>query len=94
MKKIIKCKKPSIRWSSLLSVEDIVPRRGRFGRYCVLYTNAGNTVCCNEDLAQHLCLFEPYEMFGEVKVFHGGVYLKLERANLFEPSGYSKKTPL
>lgn len=80
-----------IRWSALLSIEEMVPRRGRYGRYVVLYTNANITVCCGEELANKLCLFEPFEMKGEVQQYHGGTYLKLSNATYFDPASFHKR---
>lgn len=81
--------KPSIKWHSLLNIEDIQPRKSRYGTvYCLLYTNSGLAVCATEQIAQRLCLYEPYEMRGIVKPYIGGSYLKLDRCELFNPDPY------
>jgi hypothetical protein len=54
----------------------------------VLYTPNNISIIAPEQVAQRLSLFEPYEMSGQVKIFPGGQYLKLDRAELFDPSGY------
>lgn len=77
-----------ILWSALLTIEEMVPRKGRYGEYVVLYTNAGNTVACSPELAHKLCLFEPFEMKGTVNYYNGGMYLKLKDAQLFNRQTY------
>lgn len=82
-------KAPTIKWSGLVSVEDITLKRSRYGTvYAVLHTSAGLGICASEQQAQTLCLFEPYEFSGEIKVFLGGLYLKLGKAELFQANKY------
>lgn len=90
MSRQLKTQKPiSIRWSGLVKIEDICLKKSRFGNvYAVLYTNSGINICSPEQEAAKLCLYEPYEMRGTIKQFLGGQYLKLEKAYLFDPSGY------
>lgn len=80
--------KPIVRWSAMLSIEEIRPRLGRYGKYAVLYTNGNINICCSEEEANKLCLFEPYEMKGLVKVVHGGQYLRLDKAELFDSASF------
>lgn len=75
--------KKRIKWTSMLVINDISPRKSRDYVYVVLYTDANVTVCCNEFQAQRLCLSEPYEMAGYLNYKKGGVYLVLEKATLF-----------
>ena len=86
MKKI---KKPSIKWSAMLKIEDVCPRRSRWGQpYILLYTNAGIAVCADEAIGNRICLYEPYEMRGYLKAFTGGSYLKLEKLEHFDSKKY------
>lgn len=71
----------------MAKVEEIKPRKGRFHRYCILYTEAGN-FCCSEDVAQKLCLFEPYAFEGQVNFARGGTFLWVTKAALFDPRGW------
>lgn len=82
-------KKPTIKWSGLVKIEDIQLRKTRYGDiYAVLYTNAGSNVIASERHAQLCCLYEPYEMRGHIKAFYGGQYLKLDRLELFQSNSY------
>ena len=83
-----KAKKPTISWGTMSNIEDIQPRKGRHGKYCVLYTMAGN-FCCSENIANRLSLFEPYELSGEVKMVNGGTYLWVNKARLFDARAYT-----
>jgi len=83
--------KSKILWSAMLRIEDIQPRKSRWGTiYAVFYTSAGLTVCATEKQAQSICLFEPYEMKGQVKTYDGGFYLKLDRMDLFDPVSFKE----
>lgn len=78
-----------IRWSAMLSVDDMQPRRSRYGTvYCVLYTNANQTVCCDEKTAQRVALYEPYMMKGFVHPYNGGVYLRVEKLEKFDSASF------
>lgn len=74
----------------MLKVEDIRPRKGRYGNFCVLYTNSDACICCSEVQGQKLALFEPYEFTGEVKIRPGGTYLALRKAELFSAASYTE----
>ena len=75
----------------MLRIEDMQPRKSRWGTiYAVLYTSAGLTVCATEKQAQSICLFEPYEMQGQVKTYDGGFYLKLDKLDLFDPVSFKE----
>lgn len=84
-----KAKKPLILWTTMASVEEIQPRKGRYNPYCLLYTRAGN-FCCSEKLASLVCLYEPYEFRGQVKIVPGGTYLWVVSMELFDASSYRK----
>lgn len=78
-----------IKWHGMLKIEDIQLRRSRYGDiYAVLYTNSGGNIIATEHQASRLCLFEPYQMRGEIKPYFGGQYLKLGGYELFDSSGY------
>ena len=80
---------PLIRWTGMLKVEDLQPRKSRWGTtYCVLYTNANQTICCSESDGQKICLYEPYEMKGFIHPYHGGMYLRLEKATVYESNSF------
>ena len=74
--------KTKVKWSSLLSIKDISPRKSKDWTYVILYTDADVTVCCSELQAQRFCIGEPYEMRGYLNYKKGGVYLVLEKARL------------
>ena len=82
--------KKKIKWTSLLVIKEISPRKVHDFVYVVLYTDADVTVCCDERQAQRLCLFEPYEMVGYLNYKKGGVYLVLEKAKLMLGNDFRK----
>lgn len=81
--------KRKVKWNSVLSIEDISPRRKAEFIYVLLYTNLGISVCTSETIGQRLCLFQPYEMKGYVNFCKGGTYLVLEKAKEVEGKNYS-----
>lgn len=81
-------KKPVITWKALLSIDEIRAREARWGRYVVLYTDA-TTICCSEHEAEKLCLYEPYLLSGDIKIRPGGMYLHLNKAELFDPQSFN-----
>ena len=88
-KEIRKSSPARLRWSGMLKVEEIQLRKSRWGGvYALLYTNAKTSVVATEKQASLMCLFEPYEMYGEIKMYHGGVYLRLSKASIFNSAGY------
>jgi hypothetical protein len=73
----------------MLTVEDLQPRKSRWGKtYCILYTNANQTICCSESDAQKIALYEPYQMHGLVHPYHGGMYLRLEQAMEYQANSF------
>ena len=85
-------KKPQIRWTAMLKIEDICPRRSRWGDpYVLLYTNADVPICAEERVGNQVCLYEPYELQGWLKPYNGGTYLKLEKFELFNSQNYLDK---
>ena len=82
--------KRKIKWSSVLIIQDISPRKARDFVYVILYTDVGITVCTDETKANKLCLFEPYEMKGYLNYTKGGVYLVLEKAKLAEGHSFQQ----
>jgi hypothetical protein len=74
----------------MASIEDIQPKRGKYNTYCLLRTVAG-TFSCSEKLAEKLCLYEPYEMRGQVRFVLGGTYLWVSTAELFNAGGYKRQ---
>jgi len=83
--------KKKIKWSSILVITDISPRKSKDWVYVILYTDAEVTVCCSETQAQRMCLNEPYEMKGYLNYKKGGVYLVLDKAELADGSKYAIK---
>ena len=81
--------KKKIRWSAMQKVEDISPRKSKDWEYCVLKTSDGIRLCCSVSLATNLCLFESYEMKGEVNITRGGTYLILTETKLFNGENFS-----
>ena len=86
---ISKAKKPQITWVTMVSIDEIQPRKGKFATYCLLYTRVGN-FCCSEKLATQICLYEPYEIRGQVKMVPGGTYLWATSLELFDARSYRK----
>lgn len=73
----------------MLKIEDVQLRKSRYGDvYAVFYTNAGSNIIATEHQASQCCLYEPYSMQGSIKPFYGGQYLKLEKMELFDASGF------
>ena len=79
--------KPLVTWKTMVKIEEIQPRKGKWNTYCLLRTAIGN-FSCSERLAQQLCLFEPYELIGQVRFVMGGIYLWCTKAELFNSQGY------
>lgn len=90
-KEIRKVHPVTLRWSGMLKVEEIQLRKSRWGGvYALLYTNANTSVVATEQQASLMCLFEPYEMQGDIKMYHGGVYLRLGKATIFNAKTYKE----
>lgn len=68
----------------MAKLDDIRPRKGRFRPYCVLYSEAGN-FCSSLELAEKLCLYEPYLLAGTVNIARGGTFLWATKAELHQP---------
>jgi len=75
----------------MVSFEELRPRKGRYGQYVVGYTNKDFSVTMSDSIAETLCLYEPYNLTGEIKTFKGGMYLRVEKADLFHSGEYSKQ---
>jgi len=85
-------KEPYIKWSAVLRLEDIVPKRGRHDtEYAVLYIDGGGSIVSSIDIAQKLALFEFYEFSGKVKQTKGGTFLSVSTCKMSESY---KDTPL
>ena len=93
-KGIKKNHKSPFRFSAMASFEELRPRKGRYGQYVVGYTNKDFSVTMSESIAETLCLYEPYNLTGEIKAFKGGMYLKVEKADLFLSAEYSKQVKM
>lgn len=80
--------KRKVKWTSILSVTDISPRRKGDFTYHLLYTDLGISVCTSETIGEKLCLFEQYDMKGYINFCKGGSFLVLEKASLLDlPNG-------
>ena len=82
--------KKKVKWNSVLSIEDISPRRKQDFIYMLLYTNLGVSVCTSEEMGQRLCLFQLYEMKGYVNFCKGGSYLVMEKAKEVKGKEYQE----
>lgn len=58
-------------------IEDILPRKGRFGQiYIVVYLQGGGTVIASEDWGNLLAIGTVYIIKGSVTMYKGGVSLR------------------
>lgn len=73
-------KEPFIKWSAVLKLEDIVPKRGRHDtRYAVLYIDGGGSCVSSLEIAERLALYEFYEFSGKVRQTKGGTFLSVSK---------------
>lgn len=90
-KRKLRKREPFIKWSAVLKLEDIVPKRGRHDTtYAVLYVDGGGSLVSSVEIAGKLSLYENYEFTGRVKQTKGGTFLSVSSAEL---SGSYKDYP-
>lgn len=85
----MKTKPVEIRWAAMLIVQDMVPKKNRWGGiFITLYTNSKICLCANENIQHEISLFEPYIFKGTIRTRPGSTYLWVDDVKPFRNTDF------